>query len=685
MNKFLPKFIVLSVFVFYFVSCSPPKPPLPYGAIPSQKQIDWQKMEYYMFIHFGPNTFTDVEWGNGKEDPKVFNPSDLDCRQWAVTAKAAGMKGIILTVKHHDGFCLWPSKYSKYTVRESLWKDGKGDVLKELSEACKEYGLKLGVYLSPWDRNHPDYGTPEYNQVFANTLAEIHDNYGDIFEQWFDGANGDESHGGKKQMYDWPLFYKTVYDRHPNAMIFSDIGPDCRWMGNERGIAGETNWSKLNIEGFGPGIDAPPSDTLNMGNVEGLNWIPAEVDVSIRPGWFYSPSTDDKVKSVEQLMDIYYTSVGRNANLLLNVPADRSGKIHPNDSIRLMEFRRALDNEFVTNLAKGAKIKASVSRNGFGASNLLDDDYNTYWATNDSVTSASLEIDLKNIEVFNRIVLQEYIPLGQRVAEFDVEYWDNGKNDWQPLVSATTIGYKRILRFPTISSSKVRINIRKSLACPVLNNVEIYKSPEQLSVPTISRSKDGMVTINCKSNDPAIFYTLDGSNPSVSSNRYTQPFSLVNGGIVKAIAAVDNGNKMSEIVTVDLDLAPVKWKIEFSGTNEVEKSIDGNPSSAVSINKNERLVIDMGENVEVKGFSYTPVKSTKAPNIVKYNFYVSVDGKKWELVEKNGVFNNIKNNPIKQDIRFAANHSARYLKLEVVGTVDNSNVYSVAELGVITK
>lgn len=685
MNKFLPKFIVLSAFVFYFASCSSPKPPLPYGAIPSQKQIDWQKMEYYMFIHFGPNTFTDVEWGNGKEDPKVFNPSDLNCRQWAATAKAAGMKGIILTVKHHDGFCLWPSKYSKYTVRESLWKDGKGDVLKELSEACKEYGLKLGVYLSPWDRNHPDYGTPEYNQVFANTLAEIHDNYGDIFEQWFDGANGDESHGGKKQMYDWPLFYKTVYDRHPNAMIFSDIGPDCRWMGNERGIAGETNWSKLNIEGFGPGIDAPPSDTLNMGNVEGLNWIPAEVDVSIRPGWFYSPSTDDKVKSVEQLMDIYYTSVGRNANLLLNVPADRSGKIHPNDSTRLMEFRRALDNEFVTNLAKGAKIKSSESRNGFGASNLLDDDYNTYWATNDSVTSASLEIDLKNIEVFNRIVLQEYIPLGQRVAEFDVEYWDNGKNDWQPLVSATTIGYKRILRFPTISSSKMRINIRKSLACPVLNNVEIYKSPEQLSVPTINRSKDGMVTINCKSNDPAIFYTLDGSNPTVSSNRYTQPFSLVDGGIVKAIAAVDNGNKMSEIVTVDFDLAPIKWKIEFSGTNEVEKSIDGNPSSAININKNESLVIDMGESVDLKGFSYTPVRSTTAPNIVKYNFYVSADGKKWEQVEKNGVFNNIKNNPIKQDIRFAANHSARYLKLEVVGTVDNSNVYSVAELGVITK
>lgn len=685
MNKFLPKFIVLSAFVFYFASCSSPKPPLPYGAIPSQKQIDWQKMEYYMFIHFGPNTFTDVEWGNGKEDPKVFNPSDLDCRQWAATAKAAGMKGIILTVKHHDGFCLWPSKYSKYTVRESLWKDGKGDVLKELSEACKEYGLKLGVYLSPWDRNHPDYGTPEYNQVFANTLAEIHDNYGDIFEQWFDGANGDESHGGKKQVYDWPLFYKTVYDRHPNAVIFSDIGPGCRWMGNERGIAGETNWSKLNIEGFGPGIDAPPSDTLNMGNVQGLNWIPAEVDVSIRPGWFYSPSTDDKVKSVEQLMDIYYTSVGRNANLLLNVPADRSGKIHPNDSTRLMEFRRALDNEFVTNLAKGAKIKASESRNGFGASNLLDDDYNTYWATSDDVTSASLEIDLKNIEVFNRIVLQEYIPLGQRVAEFDVEYWDSEKNEWQPLVSATTIGYKRILRFPTISSSKVRINIRKSLACPVLNNVEIYKSPEQLSVPTINRSKDGMVTINCKSNDPAIFYTLDGSNPTVSSNRYTQPFSLVNGGIVKAIAAVDNGNKMSEIVTVDFDLAPVKWKIEFSGTNEVEKSIDGNPSSAVNINKNESLVIDMGETIEVKGFSYTPVKSTTAPNIAKYNFYVSADGKKWEQVEKNGVFNNIKNNPIKQDIRFAVNHSARYLKLEVVGTVDNSNVYSVAELGVITK
>ncbi len=338
-----------------------PEPPKPFGAVPSQKQMDWQKLEYYMFVHFGPNTFTDVEWGDGKEDPNVFNPTNLDCRQWAKTAKDAGMKGIILTTKHHDGFCLFPSKYSTHTVRESSWRNGNGDVVKELSDACKEYGIKFGVYLSPWDRNHPAYGTPEYNQIFANTLSEVLSNYGDVFEQWLDGANGAKE-GEKKQVYDWTLFNSTIYRNQPKIVIFSDVGPDCRWMGNEKGIAGDTNWSTLNVEGFAPGWDAPKSDVLNRGEQGGKSWIPAEVDVSIRPGWFYSPSTDTAVKSVEKLMDIYYTSVGRNANLLLNVPPDRTGRIHPIDSSRLMDFKKAREEAFRKNLAEGASAKASHTR-----------------------------------------------------------------------------------------------------------------------------------------------------------------------------------------------------------------------------------------------------------------------------------------------------------------------------------
>lgn len=448
--------------------------PVPFGAIPTKHQLEWQDMEYYMFIHFGPNTFTDMEWGHGDEDPKVFNPKKLDARQWARTAKAAGMKAIIITAKHHDGFCLFPSKYSTHTVRESTWKDGKGDVLKELSAACKEYGLKFGVYLSPWDRNHPKYGTPEYNKIFANTLKEVHTQYGPIFEQWFDGAKGQ---GEKKQEYDFDLFNSVVYAHNPQAIIFSDIGPGARWMGNENGIVGETNWSTLNTDGFGVGADAPKSAVLNTGDEGGKYWIPAEVDVSIRPGWFYSASTDDKVKSLAQLVSIYHTSVGRNANLLLNVPVNRDGLIHPNDSTRLMELRRYLDASFKTNLAKGKRVVASAEDGKkYPAKNLTDEDAKTYWTTGGSVKNASITVDLGKPTQLNRIVLQEYIALGQRIGTFFVQYWD-GK-EFKLLDQQTTIGHKRILAFPTITSSKIKVVIAEPKADPVLSEIGIYLAPE---------------------------------------------------------------------------------------------------------------------------------------------------------------------------------------------------------------
>ena len=465
--------------LFYMLAgCATPEPPAPYGAIPTPYQIEWQQMEYYMFIHFGPNTFTNVEWGDGKENPKVFNPTNLDCRQWAATAKAAGMKAIIITAKHHDGFCLWPSKYSTHTVRESAWKDGKGDVLKELSNACKEYGLKFGVYLSPWDQNHPHYGSPEYNQVFSNTLDEVLGSYGHVFEQWFDGANG-EGPNGKRQVYDWDLFHKTVFRHQPHAIIFSDVGPGCRWMGNERGVAGETNWSTMNVAGFTPGHGAPATKILNSGEIDGKTWVPAETDVSIRPGWFYSPETDEQVKSLTKLTDIYYTSIGRNSNLLLNVPPDRRGRIHPNDSARLMEFCRVIDETFAVNLAQGATIKADNTRGRssiYGTKNLTDGIFDTYWATDDENLSATIEIDFRNEQTFNRLMLQEYIPLGQRVKGFCVEYWDGSA--WKHVDRQTTIGYKRILRFPTITAPKLKIHIEEALACPVLNGLGIYKASD---------------------------------------------------------------------------------------------------------------------------------------------------------------------------------------------------------------
>ena len=673
-------------------------PPKPYGALPSAAQLEWQQLEYYMFIHFGPNTFTDKEWGHGDEDPKVFNPTQLDARQWARTAKAAGMKAIIITAKHHDGFSLWPSKYSTHTVRESAWKDGKGDVLKELSEACKEYGLKLGMYLSPWDRNHPKYGTAEYNEIFAKTLEEVHTQYGDVFEQWFDGANG-EGPNGKRQVYDWKLFNSTVYKHHPNAIIFSDIGPGCRWIGNESGFAGETNWSTLNTDGFGVGSEAPKPSVLNQGNQDGEYWIPGEADVSIRPGWFYSPSTDDKVKSLNQLANIYYASVGRNANLLLNVPVDRRGLIHKNDSLRLMEFRELIDESFKANLALNKEVSASQVRGNsklFAASNLTDGRPDSYWSTNDGVKKASLTIDLGKPTAINRVILQEYIKLGQRVSSFSLEIWKGNK--FEEIDRQTTIGYKRILAFPTVTTTRVRVNILDANAGPVISEFQLYKAPELLSSPVISRDKKGQVTIQAQNQDPVITYTVDGSEPTFNSTRYTRAFSLTAAGTVKAKAYINNGTASSETIKVDFDIAPAKWNIIASSGQAQDiaavRAIDGDVKTMwMTDRKNETsayphdITVDLGEGLVLKGFTYTPRQDGNPGGIIyRYNFYISSDGKNWQKVLGNAAFGNIKNNPVTQEVRFDKSYPARFIKLEALAPADSSDQrVGVAELGVITR
>lgn len=452
--------------------------PIPaYGPVPSAKQLKWQELEYYFFLHFGPNTFSDLEWGHGTEDPTIFNPTALDCRQWVRIAKEAGAKGLIITAKHHDGFSLWPSKYSKHTVRESKWKEGKGDVVKELSEACREAGLKFGVYISPWDRNHPQYGTPGYNQVYINTMTELLTNYGNLFELWWDGANG-EGPNGKKQEYTFPAFEKVARKLAPGTVIFSDIGPDIRWVGNERGFAGTTNWSLLDTAGFKRGQGAPNNKTLNEGNVNGKLWLPAECDVSIRPGWFYHSNEDSAVKSAKELMVLYLKSVGRNANLLLNVPPDRRGLIHENDAAALVEFKKMRDEFFKTNLALNATVTASSQRKGFTPAALTDGSRTTHWAPANGKVSCSIELDLGKEKTFNTILLQEYIELGQRVSSFTVEAW-NGKR-WSFVTEGTTVGYKRILQFPAQNASKLRISITDSKAVPVLSEIQLYNTPEVL-------------------------------------------------------------------------------------------------------------------------------------------------------------------------------------------------------------
>ena len=466
------------------------RPPVPFGPVPTERQLRWQAMEFYGFLHFTVNTFTDKEWGYGDEDEKVFNPSAFDPDQIVLAAKVAGMKGLILTAKHHDGFCLWPSKFTEHSVKNSPWKEGRGDVVKEVSEACRRHGLKFGVYLSPWDRNHKDYSRPEYLSYYRNQLRELLTQYGDIFMVWFDGANGgDGFYGGAREKraidnrvyYDWESTRQIVRDLMPMAVMFSDAGPDVRWVGNERGMAGDPCWATINAAGRYPGSD---SQGLNSGERPGTAWIPAECDVSIRPGWFYHAKEDGRVKTPEQLLDIYYKSVGRGAGLNLNLPPDRRGRIHEYDIAALREFRRILDATFAKDLAQGTRISASNVRGGaksFAAVNVLDQQQDTYWATDDSVTTAELVLDLGQPATFNVVSLREYLPLGQRVEAFALDQWRDAQ--WVEFAHGSSIGNRRLIRGGSITTSKVRLRITQAAACPALAEFGLFVEPAPAKAP----------------------------------------------------------------------------------------------------------------------------------------------------------------------------------------------------------
>lgn len=465
-------------------SCSTTKVTAPkaIAPLPSEHQLAWHEMETYAFIHFGLNTFADKEWGYGDTDQTIFNPSNLDCEQWVRTIKAAGMKGVIITTKHHDGFCLWPTQLTDYCIRNTPYKQGKGDLVGELRAACDKYGLKLGLYLSPWDRNAASYGTPAYVDYYHKQIEELTTRYGNIFEFWLDGANGgDGYYGGAREMrqidrrtyYDFPKIFAHILKNQPQAIIFSDGGPGCRWVGNERGEASATNWAFLHGDKVYPGY--PDYTTLQYGHADGTHWIPAECDVSIRPGWFFHESENTKVKSPQKLVDLYYRSVGHNANFILNFPIDKTGRIPATDSINVVKMREIINKELAHNLLKGVKATVSNSRGGkYVAKALTDGDNHSFWATDDSVTSATIRFDFP-MQSVNRLMLQEYIALGQRVQEFTVEYLNGGK--WTQVDAGeetTTIGYKRLLRFPTVQTTALRVTINKSRACPCISNIEAF-------------------------------------------------------------------------------------------------------------------------------------------------------------------------------------------------------------------
>ena len=449
--------ILAAAALFLLASCHHVEP---YGAIPTQDQLAWQDMDMYAFIHYSMNTYTDQEWGFGNEDPALFNPSDLDCRQWARVCKQAGMKGIIFTAKHHCGFCMWPSAYTEYSVKHAPWKDGKGDVVRELADACREEGLKFAVYLSPWDRNYAEYGRPEYITYFRNQLRELLTNYGDIFEVWFDGANGGDGwYGGanetrriEKNYYDWPETYRLIRELQPHCVIWGDNAnrADLRWVGTEAGNVGETNWSTMPSEG------QAGYAMLHYGVEDGDVWCPGETNTSNRPGWFYHETENAHVKSLSKLMDTYYKSVGRNSTLLLNFPVAPNGRIHPTDSLRGIAFKKMIDEVFKENLVD----KAHVSRKGL-----------------------TTTVSFRRPTEFNRFVAEEDIALGQRVKKFTLEALVDG--EWRPLTDElaedgdglTTIGHRRIICFPTVKASKLRFTIVDTKAEPVIKKIGLYLAP----------------------------------------------------------------------------------------------------------------------------------------------------------------------------------------------------------------
>jgi alpha-L-fucosidase len=440
-------------------------------------------MEFYGFIHFTINTFTGKEWGYGDESPTLFNPTDFNAEQIAGTAAAAGMKGLILTCKHHDGFCLWPSKYTEHSVRSSPWRNGRGDVVKEIAAACHKYRLKFGIYLSPWDRNHKDYGRPEYLTYFRNQLRELLTSYGPIFEIFFDGANGgDGYYGGARETrridrdtyYDWPTTWNLVRSLQPDTCLFSDAGPDLRWVGNERGIAGDPCWSTLNRDDFAPG--RADEARLNRGDRPGSHWVPAECDVSIRPGWFYHANEDSKVKSAATMVDLYYSSVGRGASFLLNLAPDRRGEIPTPDVNSLREFRRILEATFARDYAQGATVSSSNTRGpSFSPRNVIDPRRDTYWTTDDRIKTPELILQLGREQTFNVVRVREHLALGQRVEAFAIDIRKD--NAWREFARGTSIGNCRLVRGTPVTTTQVRLRITQAPVCPAISELALFAEP----------------------------------------------------------------------------------------------------------------------------------------------------------------------------------------------------------------
>jgi alpha-L-fucosidase len=622
-------------------------PPEPYGATPSTAQLDWHEVELYGLLCYNMATFTNEEWAFGDTPVEDFNPSDFSAEQIVDAAKAGGLKGLVIVAKHHDGFCLWPTKTTDYNIAKTPYKDGKGDLVGEIAAACRRHGLKFGVYVSPWDRNHARYGFPEYAEAFREQWRELMTQYGELFMLWLDGANGGTGYYGgarerrnidRQTYYGWPDVFAMMQKMQPSAVIFSDIGPGVRWVGNEKGIANDPCWATMEyplVDGKAavPGLHFPPN-LLNSGIRGGSQWVPAEADVSIRPGWFYHPEQNGRVRSPQNLADLYFKSIGRGASLNLGLPPMPAGQLHSNDVESLAEFGRWQRETFAVNLAADAKVSAEY-RGGarkFAPENLLDGDRDSYWATDDDMRDAAVVFDLGEPVTFNVIDMREYLPLGQRVQDWAVDVRRNGV--WFEIASGTAIGSRRLLRLPDTAAAQVRLRLMNTPVCPALSEFGLYREPDWIrrGESALARSFSGVSRKNWR----------------VLACSYAAPES---GAPERAIDG----------------------KIETLWHTHGPDGERGAP---------QWIAIDMGEEISLGAFLCTPRQDGTTRGVVdRYAFHVSSDGENWELAAE-GEFGNIAANPIQQRVDLSSPVKARYFKFSALHSV-NGIPLSVAELGVI--
>lgn len=612
------------------------KAPKPYGVLPSERQLRWHEMEMYALIHYTPTTFQNKEWGYGDAPTDLFNPSAFDANQIAAATASAGFKGLISVAKHHDGFCLWPTATTTYSITSSPWKEGKGDMVKDFMQASHDHGLQFGVYLSAWDRNDTRYGTPAYAEAYREQLKELMTQYGPLFTSWHDGANGGDGYYGglnEKRTIDRTTYYEweektwpIVRKYQPLAMIFSDIGPDMRWVGNEKGFAAETSWATFTPEGIDGQKPVPGlmnSMTLPEGTRNGKYWIPAECDVPHRPGWFYHPEQDKQVKSPEELFEIYLKSVGRGANMNLGLAPMPEGILHQNDVVSLQKFGEKIRNTFAVNIAANAKIKASNTRgnnNKYGTQHILDGDRYTYWASDDGIHTPELEVEVNSDQLFDIIRIRENIKLGQRIDSIQVEIWEN--NSWSPLAAATSIGANRLIKLEKpVKAEKLKLKIYAPV-CPTLSDFALFKEAD-----------------------------VDYTDTEVADHRRINAHDI-------------------QIVDIEKHTPGIK-------------RILNNPNKSVWINTNKtapKITLELKEATPLSGVGYlTRQDGIKEGIPTHYEIEASADGHTWNTLSE-GEFSNIIANPTMQFIPIKETNPIKFIRFTAKKEMHAMTEYAICEL-----